>query len=254
MLKAAWILLLMGILLLAPLLATHDPRATDLDVSLADPSQAHLLGADLLGRDIFSRLLYGGRRALVMAGGGTLIAALGGLLLGTFAALESPTARLIFGSLINALLSVPSLLIALVMLSILGKGFGSVVLAIGIAGISPFARTTQDAMLVLRAMPYVESALSIGVPPRRLLTHYLLLNAWPLLLTFAGVTFSWGLLNGAALAFLGFMGDPDAPDWGVMLAAGRQTFAVAPYEALSAGVALTLLIAFINGLVNSSRS
>ena len=95
-------------------------------------------------------------------------------------------------------------------------------------------------------MPYVESALSLGANRFHLLRYYLLPNAQSTLLAFLSVTCSWALLNGAALSFLGFLGDPNAADWGVMLAAGRQTFAAAPYEALSAGILLTLTVAAVN--------
>lgn len=230
--------------LLAPLIATHQPRRTDLENSLAEPSAEHWLGTDLLGRDIYSRVVYGGRQTLIIAGGATFIAVVGGLLLGVLAMLWDGLTILI-----DALLAIPGLLIALVLVTVLDEGFVNVLIAVGFAGIAPFARSTHDALLVTRQQPYIESAISIGSTWQRILFHHLLRNALPHLLAFTAITFSWSLLNSAGLTFLGFGGDPSAPDWGVMLAAGRQTFAVAPWEALSAGVMLSLLVAAVNRLV-----
>jgi len=248
MMKYAALGVLVGIVLLslgAPWLATHDPLQTNLDASLAAPSAAHWLGADWLGRDVFSRALYGGRRALVMAGGATLLAVLGGLVLGLLGGYRPVR------GLIDALLALPGLLVALVVVSLLQNSLLAVSVAVGVAGIAPFARTTHDALQALRPLPFVESAVSIGAGEFRILTRHLLPNALPVLLAFLGVSFSWALLNGAALAFLGFMGDPNAPDWGVMLAAGRQTFARAPYEALAPGVLLTLTVGAVNRLTSN---
>jgi ABC-type dipeptide/oligopeptide/nickel transport system permease subunit len=248
--RLAWLVLcLIGIIsLLAPLLATHDPLMIDLQHNLEKPSSEHFLGTDLLGRDIASRTLYGGRQSLILASSATLIAALGGLILGLLGSSGFRLIDLPLSSLIDALLAAPALLIALVVVTVLDGGTVSIILAVGIAGIGSFARTTQDTLLQLQTMLYVESAHSIGATRQRILLVHLLPNAYPILLTFAGVTFSWSLINSAALSFLGFVGDPNTADWGVMLAAGRQTFAVAPYEALAAGVMLTLTVGAVNRL------
>lgn len=242
-------LALLGVILmalLAPLLTDQSPRRTDLAHSLAAPSRDHPLGMDLLGRDVFSRVIYGGRQTLSMALGATGIAVVGGLILGTLAGSADRWWNGLLTSVIDALLAVPGLLIALVVVTLTGKGASGVMLAVGIAQIGSYARICRDAIHRLRHMAYVESAISIGVRPRRILTHYLLWNAQSTLITFTGVTFSWALLSGAALAFLGFTGDPSVPDWGIMLAAGRQTFAIAPWEALSAGIMLSLTVGAVN--------
>lgn len=245
--QAAWGLLALvaAISLAAPLLAPHDPQQIHLENNLASPSGQHFLGTDLLGRDVFSRLLYGGRQSLSMALGATFIAAAVGLGVGIAARSGHGGMMLI---LLDTLLAFPSLLIALVVISLLGNGFFSIMIAVGVAGIGAFGRTAHDALAATERMPYVESAISLGASRFHILRRHLLPNARPTLLAFLGVTFGWSLLNGAALSFLGFLGDPNAPDWGMMLAAGRQTFAAAPYEALSAGVMVTLTVAAVNRL------
>ncbi|MCL4875694.1 MAG: ABC transporter permease [Anaerolineae bacterium] len=248
MTKLAWFLLSLILLacLFAPLLTEYNPRQTNFDVSLASPSREHWLGTDLLGRDIYSRILYGGRQSLLTATSATLIAAGGGLVLGLTAGYKGGLTDSLISALLDALLAIPGLLVALVIVTILDEGVLSVILAVGVAGIAPFGRTTRDAVQGQKIQPYVESALSLGAGDFYLLVHHVLRNIQPLLMTFAGVTFSWSLLNSAALTFLGFVGDASAPDWGVMLAAGRQTFATSPWEALSAGVLLTLTVGAVN--------
>lgn len=238
---------IIAVCIFAPLFATHPPRQQHLEQSLESPSAEHWLGTDLFGRDIYSRVLYGGRQTLAVAGGAALIAALVGLMLGMAAALH-PFADSLILIMLDALLAVPGLLIALVMITLLDEGILSVMVAVGIAGIAPFGRTTRDAIQTQQHLPYVESAVSIGATDSYILVHHILRNVRPILLAFAGVTFSWSLLNSAALAFLGFVGDISAPDWGVMLAAGRQHFATSPYEALAAGVMLTLTVGVVNRL------
>ena len=234
--------------LAAPIIAPHDPLTTSLENQLLGPSAEHFFGTDFLGRDVFSRAVYGGRQTLAMAAAATLIAASVGLLLGLIAAYGNRWLDLLASSLIDALLAAPGLLVALVILSIMGGGQTSVIIAVGIAGIAPFARTTRDAITAVRGEPFVESAVSLGASEARILLIHILPNARGVLMAFLGVTFSWALLNGAALTFLGFIGDPNTPDWGVMLAAGRQTFAVAPYEAMTAGVLLALTVGAVNQL------
>jgi ABC-type dipeptide/oligopeptide/nickel transport system permease subunit len=234
--------------LAAPIIAPHDPLTTSLENQLLEPSAEHFFGTDFLGRDVFSRAVYGGRQTLAMAAAATLIAASVGLLLGLIAAYGNRWLDLLASSLIDALLAAPGLLVALVILSILGSGQRSVTLAVAIAGIAPYARTTRDAIQAIQQENFVESAVSVGATRMRILLMHILPNARGILLAFLSVTFSWSLLNGAALTFLGFIGDPNTPDWGIMLAAGRQTFAVAPYEAMSAGVLLAITVGAVNQL------
>lgn len=249
--KALAILLLgliCGVSIAAPLLAPYDPLAQNLPHHLQGPSRQHWLGTDLLGRDIASRLLYGGRSTLLLAGLASLLSGGIGLGLAVLASLGIPPLTLLIDSLLDSLLALPNLLIALVVISLLDNGMSSLILAIGLAGVGSYGRTARDHLRYILAQPYIEGAVSIGASQPRIIWAYLLPNAQPLLVTFLGVIFSWALLNGAALTFLGFTANPDRPDWGVMLAAGRQTFAIAPYEALSAGVALLLTVGAVNRL------
>jgi peptide/nickel transport system permease protein len=235
---------------LAPWLATHDPRHANPVAQFRAPSEEYLLGTDLLGRDVFSRVLYGGRRALGIALLTTGITLLPGLLIGLAAGYAGRWINAVLMTLMDALLAFPSLLLALALVALTGNGMVQIALAVGIAGVPAYARVTRAAVLEARVLPFVEGARAIGARPQGILVRHILPTITPPLLAFAGVTLSWALLNGAALMFLGYGGDISAPDWGVMLADGRQVFRTAPWVAMASGVALSLTIFGINLLAS----
>jgi len=235
---------------LAPVLARHDPRAARPEDQLQAPSEHYLLGTDLLGRDIYSRVLYGGRRTLGVALL-TVVVTLPGLVIGLVAGYGGRWLDLALMTLMDALLAFPSLLMALALIALFGNGMVQIALAVGAAGIPAFARVTRAAVIEARGMPFVEAARSVGARPEAILWRHILPVIAPPLLAFAGVTLSWAILNSAALMFLGYGGYISAPDWGVMLADGRAAFRVAPWVALAPGVALSLTVFAINLLASA---
>lgn len=235
---------------LAPLLATHDPRAAAPEAQLQPPSREHLFGTDLLGRDVYSRVLYGGRRTLAVALLTVVITLGPGLLVGAAAGAAGGWVDGVLMTLMDALLAVPALVLALALLALWGSGSVQIAAAVGIAGIPAYARVTRAAVLEARTRPYIEAARAIGARPAGVLARHILPTIAPPLLAFAGVTLSWAILNSAALVFLGFGGDIAAPDWGVMLADGRQAFRTAPWVALAPGAALSLTVLAINWLAD----
>jgi peptide/nickel transport system permease protein len=242
--------LIVGLTLAAPFLATHDPRQAA-SPAFEPPSSAHLLGTDTLGRDVFSRLLWGGRQTLLVALLATAISLLPGTLLGLIAGYLGgwPDHLLMAG--MDVLLSFPSLLLALALITIGGAGVVQVAIAVGIAGLPPFARVARVAVLDVRGRLYVDAAISVGAPHRRILLRHVLPNILDTLLSFGALTLSWAVLNGAALAFLGFAGDPATPDWGSMLNEGRTAFRLAPWIALPPGIAITLTVYAVTRLADS---
>lgn len=238
---------------LAPVLATHDPRRAVPEDQLQAPSPRHYFGTDLLGRDVFSRVLYGARRTL-----GTALLAAGtavgpGLLIGLAAGYAGRWIDAGLVLLVDALLAVPGLLWALALLALLGRGTAQIALAVGIAGIAPYARVTRAAVLQARTLPFVEAGRALGGRPAGIVWRHVIPAARATLLAFGGVTLSWAILNAAALAFLGYAGDIAAPDWGVMLADGRQAFRAAPWVAFAPGVMLSLTVFAVNLLASGLR-
>lgn len=249
-----WLALLALIILVtvaAPLLSHADPLYAASGESLRRPSVDHLLGTDLIGRDVFSRLLYGGRQSLGSAALTTLLAVIPGTALGVLVGYYGGWADALIGVMIDALLAIPGLLTALLVVSVLGSGRGQIALAIGLAGLPPVVRVSRSAARSVRQQPYVEAARSLGARIPAILIRHILLNMLPVVASYAAVTFSWALLNGAALAFLGFTADPATPDWGVLLAAGRQVLPIAPWTAFAPGAALTITIFIVNRLADS---
>jgi peptide/nickel transport system permease protein len=231
---------------LAPVLARDDPRDTSAGAPYAGPSWDHPLGTDLLGRDVASRVLYGGRRTLALAlltiavtfGPGAAI----GLTAGYFRGWIDTGLML----LMDALLAFPALLMALALVAVLGSGPVQIALAVGIAGIPAYARVTRAAVLEARSRLYVEAARAAGARPGWILLRHVAPGITPTLLSFAAVSLSWALLNSAALMFLGYGGDIGAPEWGVMLSDGRYGFRSAPWAAIAPGVALSVTVFAIN--------
>ncbi|MBC7870925.1 MAG: ABC transporter permease [Chitinophagaceae bacterium] len=214
------------------------------------PSRLHILGTDQLGRDILSRLLYGTQHTLFVALLSTSVAVIPGLLLGVSAGMAKGWVDRFITILVNALLAFPSLIFALVILSLLGQGSWQLALATGGAQIALYARITRSATLSIINFGFIESAQAIGVSKTRLMLRYILPNAQPTLIGYGGLVFSYSMINSAALSFLGLGGEPGLPDWGVMLAEGREAFRIAPWVSLAPGLAITLTVWAVHTLVD----
>jgi peptide/nickel transport system permease protein len=240
------LLILIALVLLAPLCATYDPMRTDTAAQRQPPSLDHWLGTDGLGRDVWSRLAAGGGRTFGIAALASGIALLPGIALGLLLSAAPRRVTGVADLLITAILAFPTLITALIIMTLMGQGAFPLALAVGIAQIAPTVRVVRGAALSIRGEAYIESARAAGATPMRLLLVHILPNIAPTVLAYAGVVFSYSLLNSAALSFLGLGGEPGVPDWGVMLAEGRQAFRTAPWIALASGAAITLSVMIVN--------
>lgn len=240
------LLVLIALVMVAPVLATHDPMRTNTDAQRLPPSAAHVLGTDALGRDVWSRLAVGGGRTFGMAALASFVALLPGVIGGILLSSASRRTSAFAEISLNALLAFPSLIFALIALTVLGSAVEALILAVGIAQIAPTVRVVRGAAVAAYQEGYVESARALGASPSRIVFMHILPNIAPTLLAYTGVIFSYSLLNSAALSFLGLGGQPGVPDWGVMLAEGRQAFRSAPWVALAPGAAITASIMIVN--------
>jgi ABC-type dipeptide/oligopeptide/nickel transport system permease subunit len=247
----AWLTLAALGAVLAPLLAPDGPLVANTGRSLLPPGPGNPLGTDLLGRDVLTRLLWGGRWTLGMGllGLGTTIG-LGlpaGLVAGYFGGrVESVTMRLA-----DALLAFPGLLLAMAMVAVLGPGLGSVSIAVGLAAAPAYARVARSIALEVRAQPYVEAARALGGSAWHTIVHHILPNTAAPLVAFAATQLGWILLNGAALNFLGLGAPLGTPEWGAMLNEGRGYLRGAPWVSTFPGLALTLTVLATNLLGDS---
>lgn len=230
------------ICVLGPSLAPYDPLR-EVGPSLALPSVEHLLGTDLIGRDIFSRLLHGGWRTAGTAVIAMLVALLPGIVIGVSAGWFGGPVDRITVILIDALSAIPGLLTALCVVTLIGGGPLQVALAVGISGFPSAARLSRAAARSVRGQLYVVASRAAGAGHFYLIRCCILLNAAPALISAASVLLAWSLLNAATLYFLGFGGDPALPEWGAMLADARSVIRVAPHVAFAPGLALMGLLA-----------
>ena len=242
----AWLALVGLGAILAPHLAPSGPMEANPARALVPPGPDWRLGTDLLGRDVWARILWGGRRTLGM----------GMLALGLAVGLGLPTGLIAgtFGGwvdavlmrLVDALLAFPSILLAMAVVALLGPGLGPVAVAVGVAAAPAYARVARSAALDVRAQPYVEAARAIGGTRWHIMVWHILPNAAAPLVAFAAAQLGWVLLNAAALNFLGLGAPPGTPEWGAMLAEGRGYLRDAPWVSTFPGLALTLTVLAAN--------
>jgi len=228
------------IVLVGPWIAPADPMRTTGANAYRTPSAAAPFGFDALGRDVLSRALYGGPRTLLTALLSTAIALSGGLVLGLLAA-DSRWGGVGRGA-ITVLLTLPGLVLALVLVTLLGTRGGAVVIAVGLSQIAPVARLVQIVVRAAAAADYVTAARMLGAAPVRILRVHMLPNSAPPIAAYGLVIFSYSLLNVAGLSFLGLTGDLSTPDWGVMLAEARSAFRAAPWIGILPGLGITITV------------
>ena len=244
-LAVLWLLVVLALALLAPLIVTNNPYHPVAD-PLLSPSALHPLGTDGLGRDLWTRLLYGFR----LSPGASLLAALITLVIGSSLGLLSAVVggiadRIVLAS-INAALAVPALLLAMLLLAGFGPGITTVILAIGFGGVPAFARVTRTVFLQLMGKEFVRAAQAIGASRVRIALRHILPNAANQIVFLATTHYAWALTGFSSLTFLGLAGDPSLPEWGVLLNNGRAYLIEAPWLALAPGVAITFTILAIH--------
>jgi ABC-type dipeptide/oligopeptide/nickel transport system permease subunit len=206
---------------------------------LAGPSRAHPLGTDQLGRDQLSRLLYGGRYSLALAGVGTLGILLVGLLVGVAGGYLGGRVDLGVSAVLNVFLAMPSLLLTLAILGVLGPGEGALLVALVGGGWVGHARIFRATVLGVREQAFVEAALASGAGPARLVLRYLFPALLPAVIVLGTLDFGALLLTVAGLSFLGLGVQPPSADWGAMLNEGRPFFGQAPQLMVLPGLCVT---------------
>lgn len=237
----------------APWIASADPMAVQVAAQFQPPGLRHLAGADLFGRDVWSRLLYGGRLTLGIGLLATLVSMLPGVALGLLAGFYQGWLDALISRAVDVLLSIPYLLLALGVVALLGPGAINVALAIGVAGIANTVRVVRAAVVGVRKRPYILAAYAVGCTPRRILLRHILPNVIGPIVVIATLQMGWAILNVAALNFLGVGVPPGTPEWGAMLNEGRGFIRQAPWVAAAPGTLLTLTVLAVNVLGDGLR-
>jgi glutathione transport system permease protein len=238
---------------LAPYIAPYDPAVADYDAMLQGPTLAHLAGTDSYGRDILSRIIWGGRVSLAVG----LISAIVGGFVGTVMGLVSGWSGgwidTLLMRLCDVLFAFPGLLLAIAVVALLGPGVANVIWAVAVFSVPVFARLVRGSTLVLKQTQYVQAARSIGVSRFGLIVHHILPGALPAVIVYMSLRIGSAILVGAALSFIGLGAQPPSSEWGAMLADGRSYLGVADHLTLFPGLAIFIVVLSFNVLGDGLR-
>ncbi len=249
---AVLVAVVVAVAVAAPILAPHGP-ASQIAKPLLPPGGQYLLGTDEFGRDELSRLIFGARVSLYVGGLAVLIAlslgATAGVLAGFFGGwVDDVTMRIM-----DVVLSLPALVLAIAITSVLGPTLTNAMLAIGLVYAPTFARVARGPTLTVVRVPYIEAARSIGASNLRIIARHVLPNVAAPILVQMTVSFSTAILTEAALSFLGLGTQPPTASWGLMLSAARQYMLIDPWIAVLPGSAIAVTVLGFNLLGDGLR-
>lgn len=231
---------------LGPLFIRTDVASTDLGVRLQPPSRTHWFGTDELGRDLFARIIYGGRLSLSIGLVSVSLGILGGVPLGIVAAYYGGWTDMVLMRVVDVMLSFPAILLAIVVVTVLGPGLYNTMVAIGIAQMPVYARIVRGVALSVREEEYILAARSLGMGDSRIIIRHLLPNCLPPLIVQTSLLIASAILSAAYLGFLGLGAQPPLPEWGTMLSKGRIYLRTAPHVVLIPGLATILSVLSFN--------
>ena len=224
---------------LAPILAPYDPVIPDHGPQFAPPGWDFPFGTDDFGRDMLSRVIWGGRKALVIAVAAVLLALMAGGVLGLVAGFVGRKVDQLIMRLIDILQAIPWLVLALMVVAFLGPGLWNVIIAIALPGIPGYARLVRSSVLEVREQDYVTAARAIGDGPVSIMVRQVLANSFVPVLVVMTLGFGGTLIAEAGLSFVGLGTQPPEPSWGRMLSESRQFISVAPWTVVFPGLAIS---------------
>jgi ABC-type dipeptide/oligopeptide/nickel transport system permease subunit len=236
------VLVMLALSLAAPWLASRDPLAMTTADRFATPSAQYPMGADEFGRDIFSRLLHGGRVAFLVGSVSIVLATVIGVALGAVAGYLQGPFDAITMRVLDAILAFPAILLAIVILAVLGPGILNAMLAVAIVNIPAFARLARANVLVEKGKEYVTAARAVGASSARILFRDILPNTLATIIVRITTAFAGAVLLESSLSFLGLGVPLPAPSWGTMLSVGRTYMNYAPWYSLAPGLAIMFLV------------
>ena len=248
----AMVLLYVGVALTVSFLPLRDPLALSTH-RLAAPSSEFLFGTDALGRDLFSRVLYGAQLSMQVALLSVAAATLAGGALGLLSGYAGGLADLVIGRVLDVFFAFPAILLALGIVAALGPDPRNVILAIAVVYTPIFARVVRGPVLAIKVREFVEAARAVGASRTRIVLRHVLPNLMSTLLVQISLALSWAVLTEGALSFLGLSAQPPAPSWGVMLNEGRQYLEFATHLAIFPGLAIMIAVLGFNLLGDGIR-
>ena len=242
----ALMLILIILVLAAPVLTTAQPNKVNPSENLNPPSLSNPMGTDNLGRDVWTRFLYGGRISLQVGLIAVAIGGIAGTALGILAGYYGGWLDALLSWFIDVLLAFPGMLLALVIVTILGPGLTNVMIAVGIAFTPSFMRVARGSVLAPRELAYIEAAYALGSSDFWIMVRHILPNILRPLLVLATLGSGTAILEGAALSFLGLGAQPPSPEWGAMLNAGQNFMRQGWWMAVFPGLGIFVVVLAVN--------
>lgn len=239
--------------LLSPWIMPYEYDEMNMLERFASPSLRHLCGADEMGRDIFSRLLYGGRWSLALGFLATIISTVIGMAIGSIVGYFGGLVDTVIMRLIDILQAIPGILLAIAISACLGSGFANTVIALSIGGIPMTVRLLRGSIMGVRKMEYLEAAQTINCRVPRLIVKHILPNSISPIIVSVTMGIGNTILMAASLSYIGLGVQPPTPEWGAMLSAGRNYMRDYPHMVLFPGIAIALVVLSLNMLGDGLR-
>lgn len=242
------VIFLVGVLIavFAPLIMTHDYAAMDVAARLQGPSAEHFFGTDELGRDLFSRVIYGSRYSLAIGVCAILLAAVIRVILGVIAGYFGGWVDNLIMRFLDVIQSIPALLLVIVIAAVLGTGFAMTVLALSVSYIPAIARLLRASILEVREQEYIEAAHSINCSKLQIIIQHILPNSFAPVIVNLTMGVAGCITASATLSFIGLGVRPPEPEWGALLTGGREFMRTCPYMVIFPGIAIMITVLALN--------
>lgn len=238
---------------LAPCITAYHPTQIDLRAKYEHPSTSHLLGTDYLGRDVFSRMVWGARISLLTAITAIAIAAVFGMLLGVSAGYFGGRTDIVISRLVDIMLALPAFIMAIILMGVMGRGLTNMILAIGV-GMSPrIARVVRGAALRIKENEFVDAARSFGYGDWRIIFRHVIPHCLTPVVVYSTLLLGSAVMLEAGLSFLGLGIAPPTPSWGLMVTEGADVMRSLPWIVTTAGLCVVLLVLGFNLLGDGLR-
>jgi ABC-type dipeptide/oligopeptide/nickel transport system permease subunit len=246
------LLLLVAAAVFAPVVTPYEPNRAEAGARLMSPSRSHIFGTDELGRDVFSRVVYGGRISMsigfLAVGIGLSVGGFLGLIAGYLTYLDNLIMRLM-----DILLAMPGILLAIAIVAALGPGLYEVMIAVGISAVPVFCRVMRSSVLSVKQEAYVDAARALGARHTRIIFRHILPNTFAPILVYGTLSLATAILAASILSFLGLGPQPPTSEWGAMVSAGRRYMYDTPHVTLFPGIAIFVVVLCFNLIGDSLR-
>ncbi len=250
----ALIIIIVGLMcILAPILAPYDYDAQDVTRKFTEPNNEFFFGTDNLGRDVFSRLLYGGRISLMVGFVSASVAATIGVCLGSIAAFYGNKTDNIIMRILDVFMALPQMLLAIVISAMIGTGIRGAIIAVTFATIPRYARVVRGPILAIKNHEFVEAAVAIDASDLRIILRHILPNVLSPIIVEVTLGVGSAITMAASLSFLGLGVQPPFPEWGAMISAARVHILDHPYLVTYPGLAIAIVVLALNLLGDGLR-